>query len=277
MTPKISIIVPCYNQAQYLDECLQSVLEQTYQNWECIIVNDGSTDETEKIAQKFESIDVRFRYFFQENKGVSSARNLAIFEAVSPLILPLDGDDFLSLEYVEKAINCFEQNPNLTLVYPNVNRFGEKNGLWNLKPFSLQNLAIDNMIVVSSVFKKQDWERVGGFDQKMLYGIEDWEFWIAILKNDGLVKKMDHVGLHYRIAQKSRQTDLNQQKLNVMQDYIYKKHIDFFLSNSPNPIALNQKLKTLEYDFSEKLRNKKFVIDLFCKTFFGFTLFKNVS
>lgn len=72
----ISVIVPCYNQAQYLDECLQSVLDQTYQNWECIIVNDGSPDNTEEIALRWTKKDSRFRYLKKENEGLSSARNL---------------------------------------------------------------------------------------------------------------------------------------------------------------------------------------------------------
>ena len=78
MNPLISVIVPCYNQAQYLDECLQSVLNQTYQNWECIIVNDGSPDNTHEIAESYCRKDARFKYFYKENGGLSSARNAGI-------------------------------------------------------------------------------------------------------------------------------------------------------------------------------------------------------
>ena len=73
--PKISVIVPCYNQAQYLDECLNSVLEQTYKDWECIIVNDGSPDNTEEVAKEWVKKDSRFKYFYKNNGGVNSARN----------------------------------------------------------------------------------------------------------------------------------------------------------------------------------------------------------
>ena len=72
---KVSIIVPCYNQAQYLDDCLQSVLDQTYQDWECIIVNDGSPDNTAIIASVWTARDPRFKYIYKENGGLSSARN----------------------------------------------------------------------------------------------------------------------------------------------------------------------------------------------------------
>lgn len=76
--PLISVIVPCYNQAQYLDECLQSVVEQTYPNWECIIVNDGSPDNTEEIALQWTEKDSRFIYIKKENGGLSSARNAGL-------------------------------------------------------------------------------------------------------------------------------------------------------------------------------------------------------
>ena len=81
-SPKISIIVPCYNQAQYLDECLQSALDQTFQNWECIIINDGSPDETEEFAKNWTEKDARFLYFKKENGGVSFARNFGIGKSI---------------------------------------------------------------------------------------------------------------------------------------------------------------------------------------------------
>ncbi|MFV8358229.1 glycosyltransferase family 2 protein, partial [Flavobacterium sp. XS1P32] len=88
--PQVSIIVPCFNQAQYLSEALKSVLEQTYENWECIIVNDGSPDDTKQIAQKWVEKDSRFKYIFKENGGLSSARNEGINYAKGTFILPLD-------------------------------------------------------------------------------------------------------------------------------------------------------------------------------------------
>ncbi len=90
--PLISVIVPCYNQAQYLDECLQSVLDQTYQDWECIIVNDGSPDNTEEVAKKWLAKDSRFKYFYKENGGLSSARNAGIKDSIGQFIFFLDFD-----------------------------------------------------------------------------------------------------------------------------------------------------------------------------------------
>lgn len=96
MNPLISVIVPCYNQAQYLEECLQSVLDQTYQNWECIIVNDGSSDDTEEIANKWSKNDERIKYIYKENEGLSSARNLGVKISLGEFIYFIDSDDSLN-------------------------------------------------------------------------------------------------------------------------------------------------------------------------------------
>ena len=92
----VSIIVPCYNQAQYFTEALQSVLDQTYKNWECILVNDGSTDHTEEIALEWSKIDDRFVYIKKENGGLSSARNSGIEIAKGDYLQFLDADDVLN-------------------------------------------------------------------------------------------------------------------------------------------------------------------------------------
>ncbi|HEU4496898.1 MAG TPA: glycosyltransferase family 2 protein, partial [Flavobacterium sp.] len=97
----MSIIVPCFNQSQYLGEALQSVSEQTYTDWECIIVNDGSPDDTEEVSKEWCEKDARFKYLYKENGGLSSARNAGIAVAGGEYILPLDADDKIAPEYAE--------------------------------------------------------------------------------------------------------------------------------------------------------------------------------
>lgn len=100
--PKVSIIVPCYNLAQYLDEALQSIYNQTYIDWECIIVDDESQDHTKEVAQNWVAKDSRFVYLYKENEGVSSARNFGIEKANSEYILTLDADDKYEASFLEK-------------------------------------------------------------------------------------------------------------------------------------------------------------------------------
>lgn len=272
--PKISIIVPCYNQAQYLDEALQSVANQTYENWECIIVNDGSTDDTEETARVWIEKDKRFSYLLLENGGLSNARNSGISKAICEFILPLDADDKIAANYIEAALEAFEKDDTLKVVYCKAEKFGEESGIWNLHSFSLFNLAQKNMIFCSAFFRKKDWQLVGGYDPGMIYGWEDWEFWIAILKNGGNVKCLDQVGFYYRIKSKSMLNQVNHDHSAYLQEYVSVKHADFFVKTFGSFAFLNTQRDDLKKEYEAKLKSEKFVIDLFCKTFFGFKLFK---
>ena len=144
----ISVIVPCYNQAHYLDECLQSVLDQTYQNWECIIVNDGSPDNTEEVAKKWVEKDSRFKYLLKENGGLSSARNAGINVAKGEWILPLDSDDRIGNKYFQLASSYFDSH--FTLIYGNSAFFGVINEPWNVRYKSYHELLIEKYIYCSA-------------------------------------------------------------------------------------------------------------------------------
>ena len=95
----VSIIIPCFNQGMYLSETIESVLSQTYRYWECIIINDGSADNTEEIALGYCNNDERIKYLKQDNKGPCVARNYGISNAGGIYILPLDADDILGKDY----------------------------------------------------------------------------------------------------------------------------------------------------------------------------------
>lgn len=273
LTNKVSIIVPCYEQGQYLDECLESVFTQTHQNWECLIVNDGSSDNTEEVAEKWINNDDRFKYLYKENGGLSSARNYGIAYAKGELILPLDADDKISSNYIALAVRSFQENMTLKIVYCKAEKFGESSGIWHLEPFSLLNLCIFNMIFCSAMFKKQDWELVGGYDEKMIYGLEDWEFWIAILKNGGDVKCLDEIGFYYRIKSSSMIKLMNGEKIKYSREYMSVKHADFFVRHLGSFAYLKDSIRTAKKENDAKLKSKKFIVDVFFTVFFGFSIF----
>jgi len=193
----ISVIVPCYNQAQYLDECLQSVLDQTYERWECIIVNDGSPDNTEEVAKIWIEKDSRFKYLYKENGGLSSARNAGIEIAQGKWILPLDSDDKIGNRYLELAQKEFD---DYNLIYCKANLFGIVEAPLINSDFSYEQLLYKNPFFCSAIFKKKFWKTVGGYDVDFVYGYEDWEFFINIVYNitDIKVLKLDYVGFFYR-------------------------------------------------------------------------------
>jgi glycosyltransferase involved in cell wall biosynthesis len=277
MNPLVSIIVPCYKQAQYLDEALQSVLDQTYQNWECIIINDGSPDNTEHVAAKWVKNDSRFNYFYKKNEGVSIARNFGIIHASGQFILPLDADDKLGHDYVSHAIGTFEKEDSLKIVYCKAEKFGHEEGEWALNPFSLYNLSKKNMIFCSALYRKSDWELVGGYDANMVNGLEDWEFWVAMLKDGAKVHCLDIIGFYYRTKERSRNNQLINEDKKHLQEYLNIKHADFFVKQLGSSIALNNSLERTKSSYRRKLKSKKFIIDIFCKTFFGFTIFNDSS
>ena len=100
MDYKVSIIVTCYNYAAYLKACLESVWQQSYNNWECIVVDDGSTDGTGVLAKSFVDLDSRFRYVYQQNQGVAVARNTALALITGNYMQFLDGDDLFFLKVI---------------------------------------------------------------------------------------------------------------------------------------------------------------------------------
>ncbi len=270
----VSIIVPCYNQAQYIDECLQSVLNQTYKKWECIIINDGSTDNTQETAKKWTEKDPRFFYYEKENGGVASARNYGIKKSNGIYILPLDGDDYISINYVEICVDELDKNPNLKLVYGKAIKFGAINEVWDLPNYSFENILTHNMIFCTALFRKIDFDNVGGYDENMMFSAEDWEFWISLLKNGGSVVRNENCTFYYRIRENSRNSNLTPDffKINTSYNYIYNKHNNSY--EIKNAIELYNKyleLKQTIHKLNHQLNNldvylsKKDFLKLFLK------------
>jgi glycosyltransferase involved in cell wall biosynthesis len=272
--PIISVIVPCYNQAEYLNECLESVVKQSYDDWECIIVNDGSTDDTDIIVQEWLERDKRFKYIKIKNGGVCNARNKGIDLAAGVYILPLDADDKIGEDYLKLAIKRLVENPTLKVVYCNAEKFGTHNRTWKLKPYSISNLAKDSMIFCSAVYRKRDWERIGGYDVNMVEGLEDWEFWIALLKGGDDVEKIDSVQFHYRVKQDSRNKKLNDESKKKLFNYMSVKHADFFIKHNGSFMEMEKKYDDLYNLYDKSLRSRKYIANQFFKTFFGFRIFK---
>ena len=232
----VSIIVPCYNHAVFLEETLQSALNSTYSPIEILIVNDGSTDNSEEIALKYAQKYSNITYIYQSNKGPAAARNNGIGRATGKYILPLDADDLISTDYIEKAVAVLDQRKEVILVYCMAEFFGEKQGKWNLPTFSRKYLARDNMIFLSALFRKSDWERVGGFDKRMTWGWEDWEFWISMLKNGGEVVRLPITGFYYRICKGSRRKSTNNDAKRKTIALINEKHGHFIFEQLGGPL-----------------------------------------
>lgn len=221
----ISVVIPCYNQAGYLPEALDSLLDQTYPNWEAIVVNDGYPDEAEAVTRRYAGQDARISYVYKENGGAGSARNYGIALAKGEYILPLDADDVIRPEYMELAMKAFEEQPQTRLVYCQGYFFGEKKGLWELAYQGYRKLLMRNSIFVSAFFRKVDWEKAGGYDETMRNGYEDWEFLIRLLDEDCMVCQIPLPLFCYRIKKHSLNTLAVQSRIyKDTEFYIYTKN-----------------------------------------------------
>ncbi|AEI39229.1 glycosyltransferase [Paenibacillus mucilaginosus] len=177
----ISIIIPCYNQGQYLEETLCSVEASTYPYIEVIVVDDGSTNEESNLAVgqlKGHTIKGQPVHFLhQTNQGPAAARNHGASISKGEYILFLDCDDLIDPTYLEKAVWVLTKHSHLSFVYPSVQHFGAMNDVYLPRTYNYKALLEDNYIVVSSLMRKRVWSDINGFDTGM-GGYEDWDFWI---------------------------------------------------------------------------------------------------
>lgn len=238
MNVLISIIVPCYKQAHYLSEALQSVTEQSYSNWECVIVNDGSPDETELVAKQWIEKDSRFKYLYKENGGLSSARNAGIKNAKGEFILPLDADDVLHRDFLNKIVPVLENNKKLAIVSCYTKFFTNKitNVVHELKPSgtNYRDLMFENKLIATSLYRKKCWEELGGYDESMRKGFEDWEFWLNVTKRGWEFQFVEEFLFNYRKAKKSMLVDTINNHAETNMEYIFRKHQDIYCKHFDN-------------------------------------------
>lgn len=256
LMPKVSIVVPCYNQAQYLDEALASVEQQTHTNWECIIINDGSPDNTEEVAKKWINKDSRFTYVYQKNAGVSSARNLGIQKTESDYILTLDADDKYEVSFLEKAIFVLVNNPEIGIVSSWGRYFTSEKQMHLYKSTgkTIIDFLFHNAAIGTSLFRKKCWQEVGGYDENPENGYEDWEFYLRVCALGWKVHIIEEVLFFYRQNISSRSAVMNQ-KHNETQKYIYLKNKEIYYAHYEVLIDQFLKASNLEKAEINKFRN----------------------
>lgn len=251
MNPLVSIIIPCYNNWEHIEMAVNSAIAQDYPNFEIIVIDDGSDEKTKGILR---SIEPKVSLLItQKNKGASIARNLGISQSSGKYILPLDGDDYIDRTYCRKAVEIFENNIEAKIVTCYVRRFGE-----NIEEFiveypdsKLQNFLKYNHAIGNSLFKKADWESVGGYDIKMTKGYEDWEFFIRILAKGGWSICIPEQLFHYRLRENSKTARANENKYELLK-YIYLKHKELYVNNYE--LLIEHNLERLQFVESSEQR-----------------------
>lgn len=225
-TPLVSIIVPCYNDWQYIEQAVNSALNQTYSNIEVIVVDDGSDLITKKVLKKLEPKITRL--ITQENKGQSTARNVGIRESKGEYVLVLDSDDYFEFTFVEKAVLALQQS-NVKIVACYIVRYWNKIKIdeYHHQGGDLSVLILNNQATGSVMFRKEDFTKVGGYDEAMRKGFEDWEFYIRVLKNGGSFYVIPEPLFNYNMRVDSTTSRANLVKYELLH-YIYIKHSDIY-------------------------------------------------
>ena len=229
----VSVVIPCFNDGQYLQEALSSVMDQTYTNIEVIIVNDGSTDQmTIEILHALKSYGWKV-LDLSINAGPSVARNRGIDIAQGRYILPLDADDKIAPTYIEKAVNILQEHAEIGIVYCEAEYFGLQTGRWELPPYSFPEILIANMIFASAMYRKADWQTVNGYNENMIHGNEDYDLWLSFLELDYQVYQIKETLFSYRIKKKSRTTKFLTNYKNILNTFVqgFHNHKKLYESN----------------------------------------------
>jgi len=246
MRKKISIIITCYNYGKYLEEALGSVFNSDYDNFEVILVDDGSTDSY--TIEKIEEIENKglenLIIIRQENSGVSVARNNGFKASSGDYVVFLDADDKIDRDYLKKCAEKLDRNSKVSFVYTNSIFFSEKNNvkIFNLK-YNFYSLLFRNYIPITSMIRREAFAFVSGY-KKCNY--EDWELYINLSKNNFEGFYLNEYLFFYRVHANSKQVrdDKNKQE-NILQ--IRNIHKDLY--NDENLKLMKKEAYSNVFDF----------------------------
>lgn len=253
-TLRVSVVIPCYNQARFLPEAVASVVAQTFTDWEIIIVDDGSPDDTAAVAQRLIAAypDRRIRLIRQENRGLAEARNAGIRMARAPYILPLDADDMIEPEMLALTVAALDTHPDVGFVYTDVRRFGAENNILHTLPYSLERLRFENMMMPATLFRREAWEQVGGFHAfSPVQGYEDREFWVSLADAGWKGLHIPQPLLRYRRAEGSMLSQARRHDLELRAK-IFLNHPRLY---EPDVLAWARRVLSPEWSVNGTLRS----------------------
>lgn len=201
----------------------------------------------------------------EENRGVIYSRNFAIKNCNGTYILPLDADDIIEPTYVEKAVKILDNNPNIGIVYCKAKIFGNYDKYWNLKPFNKSDILYENCIFCSAIFRKSDFLKIGGYNNNMKYGCEDYDLWLSFIEQGLEVFQINEILFSYRQYDETSRTTISLKNKKEIWNNLIKNHINLYLNDEnflerlifSNPIKTNKKYKKYK-----KMFNKLFPITI---------------
>jgi glycosyltransferase involved in cell wall biosynthesis len=223
-TPLVSVIVPCYNSGKTLSRTIDSVIRQTWENIEIIIINDGSTDRSTIELLGFLSTNPKITVQAQSNKGLASARNSGIRISKGEFILPLDSDDWLDDNAIKLMLDAANQNNLNSIVFSNIKLEGEKVGVKETYCNPFEQL-FSNQLPYCMLFPKSVFNEVSGYDESFLFGLEDWDLNLRLLISGYKFTKNNNSQFHYTTAPSGMFRDITSKKFGLIIRKIRNKYI----------------------------------------------------
>lgn len=274
-SPLVSIIIPAYNYANFISETILSIQKQTHTNWEALIIDDGSTDNTKDIVTDFAKSDSRIKYIYQTNKGLPAARNTGIKASEGVYIQFLDADDLLSESKLEVQVKYMQQNQNTDISYTHAHYFkdSDKNIFYsdinlstkNWMPklngsgrIILEKLIEFNIMPVNSALVKRNLFNTVGYQNEDLKSLEDWEFWLRCAFEGATFNYISDENAYALI--RVHATSLSQNRANMLKWEIrLKTLVKTYINNSSLEPILKQILHTSN-DTYKKAMQKEFIV-----------------
>lgn len=247
--PKISVIIPYYNNHTTIVDTLVSISEQTYPNIETILINDGSTKKSSKVLKSILLKNKNILYVQQKNRGVATARNTGVMFSSGEYLLFLDADDIIKPTYIAECIKKLQEDAETKLVYSEAELFGAIQGKWELPEYAgFTSLLMGNMIPCIAIHRATDFFDLGGFDES-LRSHEDWDLWIRMLAKGGEVYRIPESLFLYRKRPEgnSLTDDLLRYPEKIVQDWqkVYHKNSDIYVKNNLGFSHLMQVIKNI--------------------------------
>jgi len=243
-TPLVSFVLPCYNSHQYLHQTLSSIRKQTYKNFEIILVNDGSSCAETKAF--ISTLDTDVQVIHQANKGLPSARNAGFSSASGKFIVPLDCDDWIDSTFVEKCLLKLSTDVDSSFVFCDIKLEGESSGILQ-KKYNYYEQLFFNQLPYCLFLPKKIWNALGGYNEKMRDGYEDWEFNIRLGQRGYYGAKISEPLFHYRVSQSGMLSKISRRKhVNLWFD-IQNNHPEIYSFRNICAIGLEWRIVPTRY------------------------------
>lgn len=229
MNASVSVIIPCYNQAEYLEEAIMSAKSQTYPDVQVTVVNDFSPDNTNEKVDEIKAKGIDFEYItLQRNIGATMARTIGVKSSDSEFILFLDADDKIAPTFIEKHVSVISRY-DVAFSYCDTQLFGGSSGFWNQPEYNFFSLLNNNYISYCSLIKRTAFNKCGGYDIKNRNYFEDYQLWLNMGRQGLYGKHIPEKLFYYRIHPKSStQSNRSYQFAPVYKAYIISKYPEIF-------------------------------------------------